>query len=274
MSKPLVKIENLYYKYPTSEDFVLRNISLEIYRGECVGILGENGAGKTTLIKHLNGLLKPTSGSVEIDGIDTRDVSVASLSRKVGIVFQRSDMQFFSETVEAEITFALKNFGFNENLIREKVNWALEISRLKRYRHSSPFLLSGGEKKRLAIVSVLAWDPELVVIDEPTIGQDYFHKTQIMNLIRNEVYKGRSFVIVSHDMDFIASLVDRVIILSKGEVIAEGPTRAILSDLSLLEKASLMPPLSLRLSLSLGEKIVHPLTVDEFVKFIIGGLER
>ncbi|MEM3716029.1 MAG: ABC transporter ATP-binding protein, partial [Candidatus Bathyarchaeia archaeon] len=167
----MIEVEDVYFTYPNGVE-ALKGVSLKIYDGEFIAIMGQNGAGKTTLVKHFNGLLKPTRGRVLVDGVDTRHTTVASLARKVGFVFQNPDHQLFSETVEEEISFALRNFGFDENVIRERVEWALNLLDLAQYRKASPFMLSGGERKRVALASVLAWDPDILVLDEPTIGQD------------------------------------------------------------------------------------------------------
>ena len=181
----------------------LRGVSLEIADGEFVAIMGQNGAGKTTLVKHFNGLLKPMKGRVLIDGVDTREVSVAKLSRKVGFVFQNPDHQLFSETVNDEISFALKNFGFDEKIIRKRVDWALNLLNLTRYRKVSPFMLSGGERKRVVLASVLAWNPEILILDEPTIGQDSHQKEKLRQFIIQMNQQGKTVLIVTHDIEFV-----------------------------------------------------------------------
>lgn len=204
--------------------------------------MGKNGAGKTTLVKHFNGLLKPSKGRVLIDGTDTRDASVAELSRKVGLVFQNPDHQLFCETVEDEIAFALKNFGFDEKTIEERVSWALELLNLIKYRDTSPFLLSGGERKRVALASVLAWNPKILILDEPTIGQDYRQKSILRDFILRLTSQGKTVIIVTHDVEFVAECEPRVILMVDGEIIGDGSAREILSDFALLDKASIVPP--------------------------------
>ncbi|MGB9684715.1 MAG: energy-coupling factor ABC transporter ATP-binding protein, partial [Candidatus Bathyarchaeales archaeon] len=153
----MIEVQDVYFTYPSGVE-ALKGVSLTIQDGEFVAIMGENGAGKTTLVKHFNGLLKPTRGKVLVDGVETTKVSVATLARKVGFVFQNPDHQLFSETVEEEIAFALKNFGFSSDIIEKRVTWALNLLGLAQYRKTSPFMLSGGERKRVALASVLAWD--------------------------------------------------------------------------------------------------------------------
>lgn len=181
MSKKIIEIRKLWFKY--EDVFILKDINIDIYRGERVAILGENGAGKTTLIKHFNGLLKPTRGYIKILGKDTREKSVAELSREVGIVFQNPDHQLFAETVWEEVAFALKNFGYSKEIIKKRVKWALEVMGLSQYSNNSPFSLSDGERKRLAIASVLCYDPDIIVFDEPTVGQDFYQKERLLSLI-------------------------------------------------------------------------------------------
>ncbi|MEM3440310.1 MAG: ABC transporter ATP-binding protein, partial [Candidatus Bathyarchaeia archaeon] len=178
----MIEVEGLVFRYPNGFE-ALRGVDLRIGDGEFVAIMGENGAGKTTLVKHFNGLLKPTGGRVLIDGLDTKGASVAELSRSVGLVFQNPDRQLFSETVRDEVAFALRNFGFSDEIIDKRVKRILRLLDLSEYADTSPFLLSGGERKRVALASVLVWDPKHVVLDEPTIGQDYLQKERLRNLI-------------------------------------------------------------------------------------------
>ena len=247
----MIEVRDLQYTYQNGFE-ALKGISLEIETGEFVAVMGENGAGKTTLIKHFNGLLKPTKGFVTIDGIDTRKATVASLSRNVGLVFQNPDHQLFSETVEAEIAFGLRNFGFDEKTIERRIDWSLNLLNIAQYRKSSPFILSGGERKRVALSSVLSWDPKIVVLDEPTIGQDYSQKEKLRQFIVQMNTQGRTVVIVTHDVEFVADCRPRVILMSHGKVVADGPTEKILTDEKLLEEASIIPPQVTNLFWELG----------------------
>lgn len=243
MSEPdvLIRVEDLFFSYDGSR-WVLRDVNLEIRRGEIIAIMGENGAGKTTLIKHFNGLLKPSRGRVVVLGMDTRNVSVARLSRHVGMVFQNPDHQIFSETVEREVEFALRNMNFGEDYIRKRVEWALKLMRLHKYRDRSPYALSVGERKRLAIASVLSYDPQILILDEPTAGQDFIQKEKISELINLMKYMGKTTIIVTHDVEFVLNRVERVILLSQGRVLADGDKRSILTNSGLLRRARLLPP--------------------------------
>lgn len=237
----MINVEDVYFKYPNGVE-ALKGVSLQITDGEFVAIMGQNGAGKTTLVKHFNGLLKPTRGRVLIDDVDTRHVSVATLARKVGFVFQNSDHQLFSETVEDEISFALKNFGFDEKTIKERVDWALNILDLTRYRKTSPFMLSGGERKRVALASVLAWDPKILILDEPTIGQDRNQKERLRQFIIQMNHQGKTVVIVTHDIEFVAECEPRVILMADGRIVADGSARNVLTNPDLIAKSWLLLP--------------------------------
>jgi len=237
----MIEVKDVYYTYPNGVQ-ALNGVSLEIEDGEFIALMGQNGAGKTTLVKHFNGLLKPSKGEVLIDGVNTKDVSVATLARKVGLVFQNPDHQFFCETVEKEVSFALKNFGFDENSIKKRVNWALNLLDLTQYRDVSPFMLSGGERKRVALASVLAWDPKIVVLDEPTIGQDYAQKDRLRQFIIQLNAQGKTVVIVTHDIEFVAECKPRIILMANGRIVADGETNEILTDPDLVAQASLVLP--------------------------------
>lgn len=237
----MITLREVGYTYPNGVE-ALKNITLEFEDREFVALMGENGSGKTTLLKHFNGLLRPTRGSVIVDGQDTRKKTVASLARKVGIVFQNPDKYFFAETVEDEIGFGLRNFGFPPEVTHRQTEWALKFMDLERYRKQSPHLLSGGEKKRLALASVLAWDPEVLVLDEPTIGQDYGQKEKLAHLISQLNAQGRSVVIATHDVEFVADVRPRVILMSKARVRADGTAEEVLTDIKTLQECSILPP--------------------------------
>lgn len=237
----MIQTEGLKFSYPSASE-VLRGIDLTIGDEEFVAIMGENGAGKTTLVKTFNGLLLPTSGRVTVDGVNTRESSVAQLSRDVGLVFQNPDHQLFSETVREELAFSLRNFGYGEDTIDRRVTSILETLDLSRYADSSPFVLSGGERKRVALAAVLVWNPKHIILDEPTIGQDYQQKDRLRNFILQLNTQGKTVITITHDVEFVAECKPRLILLSKGLVIGDGPAEDILSDEQLIEKASLARP--------------------------------
>ena len=237
----MIMIEGISFTYPGNVQ-ALRNVSLTVKDGEFVAIMGQNGAGKTTLVKHFNGLLKPSSGSVRIDGVDTTKTTIASLSRNVGFVFQNPDHQLFSETVKQEIGFALKNFGFDEETIQKQITWALNLLSLTQYRQTSPFMLSGGERKRVALASVLAWDPKILILDEPTIGQDHEQKEILRQFIVQLQTQGKTIVIVTHDVEFVAECNPRVVLMKEGRIVADGEGKEILTNLDALAQSSMVLP--------------------------------
>jgi energy-coupling factor transport system ATP-binding protein len=204
--------------------------------------MGENGAGKTTLVKQINGLLKPTKGAVYVDGVDTRETSTAQLAKKVGFVFQNADHQLFADTLQSEVAFALRNLDFSKDEIDARVAQYLALFELTRYEEQSPFLLSGGERKRLALASVLCVEPKILILDEPTQAQDAVQKDKLLNFIDSFRDPGHILLLVTHDVEFAIRAVDRLLILSKGQLIADGSPHQILSTPFILDRARLLPP--------------------------------
>lgn len=237
----MIEVENVCFKYPSGVE-ALKGVTLKIDDGQFVAIMGQNGAGKTTLVKHFNGLLKPSTGKVLVDNTETTKASIASLSKTVGFVFQNPDHQLFSETVEEEIAFALKNFGFTEEVIEKQVTWVLNLLSLTQYRKTSPFMLSGGERKRVALASVLAWDPQMLILDEPTIGQDHEQKEKLRQFIVQLQTQGKTVVIVTHDVEFVAECNPRVILMREGKIIADGEGKKILTNTEALTQSSIVLP--------------------------------
>ena len=271
----MIEVEEVQFTYPNSVE-ALKGVSLTVKNGEFVAIMGQNGAGKTTLVKHFNGLLKPSQGIVRVDGVETRKTSIAALARNVGFVFQNPDHQLFSETVEEEIAFALKNFGFEEEAIQNRITWALNLLGLTQYRKTSPFLLSGGERKRVALASVLAWDPQTLIMDEPTIGQDYQQKEKLRQFIVQMQTQGKTVVIVTHDVEFVAECNPRVLLMKEGRIVADGEGREILTNPEVLTQASIVLPQIAQIfmqltSLGLPKNVID---VYEAKEIVIKALEK
>ncbi|MCW4048184.1 MAG: energy-coupling factor transporter ATPase [Candidatus Bathyarchaeota archaeon] len=262
--QPVIQVNNLHFSYPGNVK-ALNDVSLTIHKGDFIAIMGENGAGKTTLVKHFNGLLKPDSGSVFVDGVDVSTTSVAKLARNVGLVFQNPDDQLFEETVEKEISFALRNFGFRDSVIENRVNWALNLLELTEYRERSPFTLSGGERKRVALASVLAWDPEVLVLDEPTVGQDYGQKERLRHFLVHLRTQGKTVVIVTHDVEFVAECQPRIMLMANSKLIDEGTAKEIMTCPEKLRQCSVAQPEITRLFSRLVPHGLPPdvLDVDE-----------
>jgi energy-coupling factor transport system ATP-binding protein len=227
---------------------VLKDITLKIPDGEFLGLMGENGAGKTTLVKIFNGLLRPTEGEIFVNNKNIINFSIAELAHIIGFVFQNSDHQIFSRTVEEEIGFILKNFGLEEEEINDQVKIILKRFSLEKYKDQSPFLLSGGERKRVALASILCAEPEILILDEPTIGQDANEKRKLMDLLHELNENGVTVIIITHDIEFTAEYIPRCILLSKGEIIADGPTKYLLANNMILKETSLVEPQLVQLS--------------------------
>ncbi len=237
----MIEIKDLYFAYPNGVE-AIKGVSLTIHDGEFIAIMGQNGAGKTTVVKHLNGLLKPSAGDVLVDGRNTKEESVAQLARKVGLVFQNPDHQLFCETVEEEVAFALRNFGLKESTVKKRVNWALNLLDVQQYRKRSPFMLSGGERKRVALASVLAWNPKFLVLDEPTIGQDHQQKEKLRQFILQLNAQKKTVITVTHDVEFVAECNPRVVLMAGGKIVTDGNAREVLTNPKVLAQASIVPP--------------------------------
>jgi energy-coupling factor transporter ATP-binding protein EcfA2 len=261
-SKPVLNADKLWFSY--GERAVLRNINLDIERGGFIGIMGRNASGKTTLVKQFNGLLKPTRGRVRLEGVDTSKSTAADLSRRVGYVFQNPNDHLFADSVEDEIAFSLRNRGAEEAEIARAVEKMLNEFELGPYRKSYPRNLSGGEKQRVALASVLVGQPEIIVLDEPTRGMDYLLKKKLINYLDDYRRRGNTVIMVSHDVETIAECADRVVLLSEGRVVVEGGKREVLA------KALLFSPQINRLAQALNSYGVADttLTVSEMLEQI------
>lgn len=271
----MLEVKDLHYSYSTGLE-ALKGINLTVEDGEFLAVMGPNGAGKTTLVKHFNGLLKPTTGEVLVNGVSTRDVSVAKLARDVGFVFQNPDHQLFSETVEDEIAFALHNFGFEDAIIKKQVDWALNLLDVVQYRKTSPFMLSGGERKRVALASILAWDPQMIILDEPTIGQDYHQKEKLQQFILQLNKQKKTVVVVTHDVEFVAECNPRVILMREGTILVDGKAQQILTDPEVLVQASIVPPQITKIFLELADLGLPTDVIDvhEATKILLNRLRK
>jgi len=243
---PIV-IENLSYIYMPGTPFekaALKDISLKIEEGEFAGIIGHTGSGKSTLIQHFNGLLKPTSGRVLINGLDTSGKNLKELRQHVGIVFQYPEHQLFEETVYKDIAFGPGKQNLSGEEIRKTVLQVIEnVGLHPDVLDKSPFELSGGQKRRVAIAGVLAMKPEILILDEPTAGLDPKGREEIFGYI-TQIHKtlGITVIMVSHSMEDIARLVNRVIVMNKGRVEIDGPVSEVFSDIQRLESMGLSAP--------------------------------
>lgn len=242
-----IKIENLYYTYMDGSPFkinALHNINIEIDDGEFVGIIGHTGSGKSTLIQHLNGILKPSKGKVIINNINTQQKNLKDLRSQVGIVFQYPEHQLFEETVKKDVSFGLIKQGLNQDEIDRRVISALKSVGLNdTILEKSPFELSGGQKRRVAIAGVVAMTPKILVLDEPTAGLDPIGRDELFGYIK-KLHKefNMTIILVSHSMEDIARLADRVIVMNEGAVFMDRPSEDVFSEPEALEKIGLSAP--------------------------------
>jgi energy-coupling factor transport system ATP-binding protein len=257
-----IKIENLTHIYMEGTPFqkaALNGVSLEIAEGEFVALIGHTGSGKSTLIQHINGLLKPKSGSIIIDGqnITEGKVKLSSIRKKVGLVFQYPEYQLFEENIEKEISFGPSNLGLSGEEIHARVKRAMKIVDLdyETYKDQSPFEISGGQKRRVAIASVVAMEPKVLILDEPTAGLDPKGRDEILGKIKklHEEYN-MTIILVSHSMEDVAKVADRVIVMSHGKCILDGKPQSVFKEVELLEGVGLAAPQITYLAKALKEK--------------------
>lgn len=242
MSLP-IQIRNLYHRYPNGV-IALRDVSLSIAPGERVAVLGHNGAGKTTLARHLNGLLRPTHGVVLLGEWDTRQQPVERLARRVGYVFQNPDEQLFARTLRDEVAFGPRNLGYPPARTAELVAEALSQCGLSGLAEAHPYDLAWPQRRWVAIASVLAMNTPVVVLDEPTAGQDEAGLARLASLIQSLAARGRTVIVISHDLEFCSACCERWIVLQAGAVRYDGAWRAALSEPARLTEAGLhLPPL-------------------------------
>jgi energy-coupling factor transport system ATP-binding protein len=257
-------IDNVGFTYPSGAE-ALRGVSVRIGPGEAVAIIGENGAGKTTLVKHLNGLLKPTSGRVTVGDWDTREHSVAKLAARVGYVFQNPDDQIVERSVGEEVAFGPRRLGQTEAEVATNVTAALEMVELAGESKIHPYDLTAPQRKMVTLASVLAMRTPVVVFDEPTMGQDARGVKIIGSIVEKTKAEGRSVLIITHDIDFCAAHFERVIVMADGRMLTDGPANEVLTHTELLATTNVEPPQLVRLAQGLG-LAAAPLSVDAFVQ--------
>ncbi|MGH2428858.1 MAG: energy-coupling factor ABC transporter ATP-binding protein [Candidatus Limnocylindria bacterium] len=239
-------VEELVHVYAEGGVRALDGVSVRIAAGERVALVGQNGSGKTTLVRHLNGLLRPTQGRVLVDGADARDLTVAQLARRVGLVFQDPDRQIFAGSVRSEVEFGPRNVGLSWAELRAAVGDALEATGLDGEERTNPYDLGGSRRKLLALASVLAMRTPVLVLDEPTTGQDLRGVDRVRTVIERAAAAGRTVIAISHDMRFVAEAFERVIVLRAGRILLDGaPTEVFSADAwEALRSTYLEPPLA------------------------------
>ncbi len=238
--RPVLSFSDVHFRYTPSSNEILQGISFQIRRGETIALLGPNGAGKTTLVKQALGLLRPTSGKIELYGEDTRRLSVAQTAARIGYVFQSPGAMLFAPTVHKELSFGPENLRFPPQRIQTAIQQAEEALKLTEFDSRSPFALSFGQQKRVAIASVLTMQNKILLLDEPTAGQDYRSYISFMEYLRN-ISNLDAFLFITHDLDLALRFTQRVLLLRDGKLVADGPPLQVLADAELLESCNLRP---------------------------------
>lgn len=267
----MVNLENVSFAYD-NKSMTISNLSFNIKKGEFVAVIGSNGAGKSTLCKLLNGILKPTSGNVVINGMNTGTTKTSTLARHIGFLFQNPDRQICKNTVEEEILFGLELALNDKKLIKKRLEKVIAAFEFK--RDSNPFQLSRGERQRVALASLIAVEPEILILDEPTTGLDYRECIGIMEIIKELNGRGVTVIAISHDMELVLDYAKRVLVLSEGRLIADGETKKIFRMPEVLDKASIIPAQIVQLALRLGEGFEGIFDVEEMISVISKKMDK
>ncbi len=261
-NEEIIRIENLSHVYDNGKK-ALENVNLSIKRGEFVAIIGQNGAGKTTLVKHLIQILLPTTGSVWINGENIKTKNSIELTKVIGYVFQDPDNQIFSNTVYKELEFGLKNIDIDEEERKKRIEQALALTGLTGKEEEHPFSLGKGERQMIAVASILVMQPDILVIDEPTTGQDWAGINRMMSLVETLNQNGTTIVMITHDMDVVAKYAARTIVMTGGSVILDGETRNVFAAADALKAAFVVPPQCVQLSQKLSANGLTDVVMDE-----------
>jgi energy-coupling factor transport system ATP-binding protein len=273
---PLVVFENVDFRYSDETPLILQNVNLTVRHGDLIAVLGPNGAGKSTLVKHAIGLLKPTAGRVLVDGKDTRSMSIAQIARVLGYVFQSPTHMLYAPTVREELEFGPKNLEFKKDVMEKAVAESLSTVNLKGLEEYPPLGLSFGQQKRTTIAAVLAMRSQIIIMDEPTAGQDYANYTHFMDeMCRPDVTGSQSLVaanfaatlFITHDIDLAVTYANRVLLVGDKHIIADGAPEEVLKDFDLLMRYRLRPTSLLRLNLEMLPRTKQFLTAEELAAY-------
>lgn len=259
-----LSLNNVTYKYPNGYTAV-EQVSMSFERGESVAIIGQNGAGKTTTVKLMNGLLKPSEGEVIVEGWNTKDYTTAQISKKVGYVFQNPDDQIFHNDVYSEIEFGPKNLGLPDEQVKENVRRSAELAGIVPFLQENPYNLPFSMRKFVTIASVIAMDSNVIILDEPTAGQDLAAMRRIANIIETLTGQGKTVITITHDMEFVVNHFERVIVMANKRKVADEHKREIFWDFDILQKSMLKQPHISRLGHALQLE-TKPLNMDELVQ--------
>jgi energy-coupling factor transporter ATP-binding protein EcfA2 len=268
----IIHVQNLDYVYQPLNVHAVKDVSFDIYKGQFVALIGQNGSGKTTVLKNLLGLLRPTGGQVLVAGQDTRITAVAEMARHVGFVLQNPDQQLFADTVEDEVAYGPTNLGLDKAAVEGRVAEALKLVGLEEKRKEFPPALPKGERAKVVIASALALDPEIIILDEPTTGQDFRGCHQIMQIARELHRQGRTVVFVTHHMALVAEYAERVIVLTGGKVLLDDATANVFSRPEVVRQASIIPPQITELGQALPSSLglpCNPLSVRTMTEAIL-----
>lgn len=273
--EPLVVFEDVSFQYDEESPFILQNVNLKIHRGDLIAVLGPNGAGKSTLVKHAIGLLKPTTGRVFVQGEDTRKMSVAQIARVLGYVFQSPTHMLFAPTVREELEFGPKNLGFEIEAIQKSVGESISTVNLNGFEEYPPLGLSFGQQKRTTIAAVLAMQSKIMIMDEPTAGQDFANYTHFMDALCNASSDSKSILsenfastlFITHDLDLAVTYANRVLLFGDKHIVADGKPEDVLKDIDLLLKYRVRPTSLLRLNLDLLAKTKRFLPAESLAEF-------
>jgi len=248
-----ITLEGLGFVYPDGKR-VLNAVDLTVGPGETVAIVGQNGSGKSTLVRHLNGLLRPTAGRLLIDGRDTAATPVAALAARVGLLFQDPDRQLFAERIREEVEFGPRNLGMRDEALRRAVDEALAAVGMEALVDANPFLLGQSRRKLVALASILSMRTPIVVLDEPTTGQDAIGVGRLRAIVRGLAAEGRTTIAVSHDLRFVAETFDRVVVLRSGSIVLDGTPAEVFGpqSVAVLAATNLEPPPAARVGIHLG----------------------
>ncbi|HJS18643.1 MAG TPA: ABC transporter ATP-binding protein, partial [Anaerolineales bacterium] len=275
--EPLVVFENVDFRYSDETPYILQNVNLQIQRGDLIAVLGPNGSGKSTLVKHAIGLLKPTSGRVLIEGGDTRSMSVAQIARTLGYVFQSPTHMLFAPTVREELEFGPQNLDFKKELVQKTVTESVSTVNLNGLEEYPPLGLSFGQQKRTTIAAVLAMQSKIMIMDEPTAGQDYANYTHFMDAMCRPAADGAKSLVASnfaatlfitHDLDLAVTYANRVLLLGDRHIVADGRPQDILRDFDLLTRYRIRPTSLLRLNLELLPRTGQFLTAQKLAAYL------